>query len=81
MSVPASDGEGFGGLDDDVGGDPTGVLIVRVWRDRDRPGREVRARLTGRSGLGEAVEVGVAADIEEILRQARDWLEAFAESG
>lgn len=80
MTDDARDRDGLADLDDDVGGDPTGVLIVRVWRARDRPDHEVRARLTGRSGLSQAVEVGVAGDIEEILRQARAWLEDFAGS-
>lgn len=56
----------------------TGVLIIRVWieGDDDHP---VRARLTGLLDVeGDEEWISQAATVDDILDQARQWLDIFA---
>lgn len=55
----------------------TGVLVLRMWIE---PGAEdgLRARITTSDDLGSEERTSVvAADVDEILRIVRAWVDAF----
>jgi aspartate/methionine/tyrosine aminotransferase len=65
-------------------GDPSAVLVVRVWLEGDTD--QFRARLmtvgtTPGSGVGEEVRVTVAASPGDVVRAVRAWLEEFLDTG
>jgi hypothetical protein len=65
-------------------GDPSAVLVVRVWLEGDTD--QFRARLmtvgtTPGSGVGEEVTVTVAASPGDVVRAVRAWLEEFLDTG
>lgn len=54
----------------------TGLLVVRIWREKDRPG--VRARITSSLDLLSGDEtMTTAATREEVLAAADEWLRRF----
>ncbi len=65
------------GAGDASGSGPTGVLIIRAWRE-GASDPMLRARLSGRLDIeDEATETMAASSIDEVLDQTRLWLEAF----
>jgi hypothetical protein len=65
-------------------GDPSAVLVVRVWLEGGTD--QFRARLmtvgtTPGSGVGEEVTVTVAASPGDVVRAVRAWLEEFLDTG
>jgi hypothetical protein len=65
-------------------GDPSAVLVVRVWLEGDTD--QFRARLmtvgtTPGRGVGEEVAVTVAASPGDVVRAVRAWLEEFLDTG
>ena len=65
-------------------GDPSAVLVVRVWLEGDTD--QFRARLmtvgtTPGSGVGEEVTVTVAASPGDVVSAVRAWLEEFLDTG
>ena len=65
-------------------GDPSAVLVVRVWLEGDTD--QFRARLmtvgtTPGSEVGEEVTVTVAASPGDVVRAVRAWLEEFLDTG
>ncbi len=55
---------------------PTGVLIIRVWFEDDQG--QPRLRIVGRSNvIDQAEESHASVSIEETVRFARVWLQAF----
>ena len=65
-------------------GDPSSVLVVRVWLEGGTD--QFRARLmtagtTPDRGVGEEVTVTVASLPGEVVRAVRAWLEEFLEPG
>ena len=65
-------------------GDPSAVLVVRVWleggTDQFRA-RRMTAGTTPGSGVGEEVTVTVASLPGDVVRAVRAWLEEFLEPG
>lgn len=58
-------------------GERTGVLVLRVWIERDA-GNGLRARITAERELGSGERTSVAAvTIEQILAYIRTWVEEF----
>ncbi|HEX2156657.1 MAG TPA: hypothetical protein VHS79_06700 [Actinomycetes bacterium] len=58
----------------------TGILVIRVWVEREPPGR-LRARLTGAADLGEPpATVATAAGVPGICAAVEDWLRRFMDS-
>jgi hypothetical protein len=58
-------------------GERTGVLVLRVWIERDA-GNGLRARITAERELGSGERTSVAAvTIEQILGYIRTWVEEF----
>jgi hypothetical protein len=67
-----------------VDGDPSAVLVVRVWLEGDTD--QFRARLmtagtTPGSEVGEEVTVTVAASPGDVVRAVRAWLDEFLGTG
>ena len=65
-------------------GDPSAVLVVRVWLEGGTD--QFRARLmtagtTPGSGIGEEVTVTVAASPGDVVRAVRAWLDKFLDTG
>ncbi len=65
-------------------GDPSAVLVVRVWLEGDSS--QFRARLmtagtTPGSGVGEEVTVTVASSPGDVVRAVRAWLDEFLDTG
>ncbi len=65
-------------------GDPSAVLVVRVWLEGGT--NQFRARLmtagtTPASGVGEEVTVTVASFPGDVVRAVRAWLEEFLDTG
>jgi hypothetical protein len=65
-------------------GDPSAVLVVRVWLEGDTD--QFRARLmtvgtTPGRRVGEEVTVTVAASPGDVVRAVRAWLEEFLDTG
>ena len=65
-------------------GDPSAVLVVRVWLEGDTD--QFRARLmtagtTPGSGVGEEVTVTVASSPGLVVRAVRAWLDEFLDTG
>jgi hypothetical protein len=65
-------------------GDPSAVLVVRVWLEGDSS--QFRARLTTAgtspgSEVGEEVTVTVASSPGDVVRAVRAWLEEFLDTG
>ena len=65
-------------------GDPSAVLVVRVWLEGDSS--QFRARLTTAgttpgSEVGEDVTVTVAASPGDVVRAVRAWLDEFLDTG
>ena len=60
--------------------EPTGLLIVRVWREKAQTG-DVRARITRVIEVsGPARAVTTARSVESIEAIVHDWLEDFLAS-
>ena len=64
-------------------GDPSAVLVVRVWLEG---GSQFRARLTTAStspgsGVGEEVTVTVASSPTDVVSAVRAWLDEFLDTG
>ena len=58
-------------------GERTGILVIRVWTERDAPG-QLRARLTQAGDLGEpATTVATAADVAGVRDAVEAWLREF----
>ena len=52
----------------------TGILVIRVWVERDAAGR-LRARLTQAAGLGEpATTLATASDVPGVCDAVEAWL-------
>jgi hypothetical protein len=65
-------------------GDPSAVLVVRVWLEGGTD--QFRARLmtagtTPGRGVGEEVTVTVASLPGDVVRAVRAWLEEFLDTG
>jgi predicted nucleotidyltransferase len=65
-------------------GDPSAVLVVRVWLEGDTD--QFRARLTTAgttpdSEVGEEVTVTVASSPGDVLRAVHAWLDEFLDTG
>ena len=65
-------------------GDPSAVLVVRVWLEGDTD--QFRARLmtagtTPGSEVGEDVTVTVTSSPPDVVRAVRAWLEEFLDTG
>ena len=65
-------------------GDPSAVLVVRVWLEGGTD--QFRARLmtagtTPDSGVGQEVTVTVASLPGDVVRAVRAWLDEFLEPG
>jgi hypothetical protein len=60
-------------------GDPTGALVIRVWRAPGRPDAPLIARFLGRLDVetDETEPPDYAAGIDEILARTREWLERY----
>ncbi len=60
------------------GDDRTGVLIVRVWRERGDVRVRVFGRLTGKFDVYEPTfETAAAESVDEIVALAACWLRTF----
>ena len=57
----------------------TGILVIRVWVEREPPGR-LRARLTEAADLGEPPTTMAAADVPGICAAVEAWLRRFMDS-
>jgi hypothetical protein len=65
-------------------GDPSAVLVVRVWLEGDSS--QFRARLTTAgtspgSEVGEDVTVTVASSPTDVVSAVRAWLDEFLDTG
>ena len=65
-------------------GDPSAVLVVRVWLEGDSG--HFRARLTTAgtspgSGVGEEVTVTAASSPGDVVSAVRAWLDEFLDTG
>ncbi len=65
-------------------GDPSAVLVVRVWLEGGTD--QFRARLmtagtTPGSGVGEEVTVTVASFPSDVVNAVRTWLDEFLDTG
>jgi len=62
-------------------GERSGVLVVRVWLERD-PESGLRARISGSGAGGSADQpVSAAATPDGVAAAVRSWLEGFTVSG
>jgi hypothetical protein len=60
--------------------DRTGILVIRVWVEREPPGR-LRARLTEAADLGDpASTLATAADVPGVCAAVEAWLRRFMDS-
>jgi hypothetical protein len=58
----------------------TGILVIRVWLERDAPG-QLRARLTQAADLGElATTYAMASDVPGVCDAVEAWLRQFLDS-
>jgi hypothetical protein len=56
----------------------TGLLVVRVWIERDSDDDGLRARITQTVDLHSGVKVvSVAATSDDVYAAVRGWLEAY----
>jgi hypothetical protein len=59
-------------------GDPTGVIVIRVWREPDHPSG-LRARISAVRDLTETdVEDAVASSVAEIVELVERFVSSFA---
>ena len=55
----------------------TGILVIRVWIERDAPG-QLRARLTQTGDLGEAATtLATASGVRGVCDAVEEWLDEF----
>ena len=55
----------------------TGILVIRVWLERDAPG-QLRARLTQTGNLAEAATtLATASDVRGVCDAVEAWLGQF----
>jgi hypothetical protein len=57
--------------------EPTGIIIIRLWREPDHP-RELRARIAAvRDVTEKGVENVVASSVDEIVEHVRRFASSF----
>jgi hypothetical protein len=58
-------------------GDPTGVIVIRVWREPDHPSG-LRARIAAVRDLAEDdAEDAVVSSVEEVVEVVRHFVASF----
>ena len=58
-------------------GERTGILVIRVWTERDAP-VQLRARLTQTGDLGEAATtLATASGVRGVCDAVEEWLREF----
>ena len=58
----------------------TGILVIRVWLERDAPG-QLRARLTQTGNLAEAATtLATASDVRAVCEAVEAWLRRFTDN-
>jgi hypothetical protein len=59
----------------------TGLLLLRVWIEREHATKSLRARLIGTvHDSGREVSIATAATVEDAVEAVKSWWEGFAAS-